>query len=561
MVGHILKVFNKGIAGVHQAAYLLAGFTFASQILALIRDRLLAHTFGAGTTLDIYYAAFRIPDLIFVTAASIVSVSVLVPILSNKFEKEGREEVREFIQSLTNFFLVLIVLVSVIIFFLLPYIEPKLFPGFSSEETDLLVKISRIMLLSPIFLGLSNIFGGVNQTFKKFVVYATSPVLYNLGIILGIVFLEESYGIVGVAMGVVLGSLMHMLVQIPFVKNTGLFGIPSFGIRFKEVFGVIVHSLPRTIALSTTHILLLVFVAIASTMNEGSISVFNFSFNIQSVPLGIIGVSYSLAAFPTLSRLHASGETDKYLRNIIDAAKHIIFWSLPFTALFIVLRAQIVRVVLGSGSFDWTATRLVAAALALFVISVVFQSLVLLFVRSLYAVQKTKIPLLVNIISMVVTIIFSGIFLILFKTNAVFQFFIEDILRVLDIAGTEVLMLPLAFALGSIFNCLLLIYIFRRHFYFKIKELVIVFYHSFAAAVFTGFVAYTSLPLFSIILNTQTLIGIFLQGFLSGLFGSVAGFLLLKSLKNNELREIEIAISSKWKKITRVAWSDPDVLS
>ncbi|MCI5108879.1 MAG: hypothetical protein MRY49_03485 [Candidatus Pacebacteria bacterium] len=561
MVGKIVGAFNKGISGVHQAAYILAGFTFLSQLLALLRDRLLAHTFGAGSTLDVYYAAFRIPDLVFISAASIVSVSVLVPILSSKFERGGKEGARIFLQSLTTFFLFFIVAVSAILFFLLPYIEPKLFPGFNVEETELLIDLSRIMLLSPILLGLSNIFGGVNQTFQKFFVYALSPILYNLGIILGIVFLEGRFGIVGVVFGVVLGSFMHMLIQIPFVANTGLFSFFSLKVRIKEVLGVIATSLPRTIALGMTHVLLLVFVAVASTMSEGSISIFNFSFNIQSVPLGIIGVSYSLAAFPTLSKLYATGEIEKYVENIINAAKHIIFWSLPITALFIVLRAQIVRVVLGSGSFDWTATRLVAASLALFVISVVFQSLILLFIRAFYVVGKTKIPLLINTVSTVATIILTGTFLIIFKSSMTFRFFVEEILRVENVSGTEVLMLPLSFALGSILNCFLLIYVFRKNFNFLTKDLFVVFYHSFSAGTVSGFIAYFFLPFFVLILDTNTLIGIFLQGLFSGLLGIFFGWILLKILKNRQLTEIEVALSSRWKKLTRVAWSDPDMLS
>jgi len=561
MVGKLFRVLGKEIGGVHQAAYVLAGFTFLSQILALVRDRMLAHFFGAGSTLDIYYAAFRVPDLVFVSVASIVSVSVLVPVLSEKLEVSGREAAKKFLQSLTSFFLVLIVVFSAILFFLLPFIQPLLFPGFDASETAILVTLSQILLLSPILLGLSNILGGINQTMRRFFVYALSPILYNFGIIVGIVFLQETYGIAGVVYGVVFGAALHLLAQIPFVVRSGLFPTPTIQIYFKEVWQVLVHSLPRTLTLGSTHITLLVLIAIASTMTEGSIAVFNFSFNLQSVPLAIIGVSYSLAAFPTLSRLYSSGKVDEYVADIVAASRHIIFWSLPIIGLFVVLRAQIVRVILGSGSFDWSDTRLTAAALAFFVISVVFQSLTLLFVRGFYAAQKTKIPFFVNLFSTGLTIVLAFVLVNLFNSSEMFAYFIESLLRISDIPGTEVVMLAFAFALGASFNSLCLVYIFRSKFHFECKALLEGFFRSSATAVSVGVVAYIMLSIVVHVFDTQTLMGIFLQGFISGMAGLGVGYFLLKALGSVELEEIETALSRKFKKVAGVIAPEQDVIS
>lgn len=561
MVGKLFKVLGKEIGGVHQAAYVLAGFTLLSQLLALFRDRLLAHFFGAGITLDIYYAAFRIPDLVFVTVASIVSVSVLVPMLSEKLEVSGIESAQKFLQSVTTFFLISIVVFSVLLFFVLPYIQPVLFPGFNGDEMTLLVTLSQILLLSPFLLGLSNILGGVNQTLRRFFVYALSPIFYNIGIILGIVFLQDTYGITGVVYGVILGALLHFLVQTPFVIRSGLFPLPSFTINFGEVWRMLKHSLPRTLTLGSTHITLLVLIAIASTMTEGSIAVFNFSFNLQSVPLAIIGVSYSLAAFPTLSRLFVQGKIEEYITDIIAAARHVIFWALPIMSLFVVLRAQIVRVILGSGSFDWSDTRLTAAALAFFVISVMFQSLTLLFVRAFYAAQHTVVPFIVNFLSTITTIVIAFILIALFSGSDIFAHTIEHLLRVSDIPGTEVLMLSFAFALGAILNCLLLIYVFRKKFAFRVRVLLGGLYRSFVVSTFIGFVAYLMLLLLAPIFDTQTLVGIFLQGFLAGVVSLIAGYLLLKVFKSPELEEIESALSRKFKKLVGVTAPEQDVIS
>ena len=561
MVGKIFRVLGKEISGVHQAAYILALFTLLSQLLALIRDRLLAHFFGADITLDIYYAAFRVPDLVFVSVASIVSISVLVPLLSEKLEKYGKFEARKFLESLTSTFLFLVVGVSVILFFLLPFIQPLLFPGFEPAELESLITLSRILLLSPILLGLSNIFGGINQTSRKFFVYAVSPILYNLGIILGIFLFEKELGIMGVVIGVILGAVLHLSAQALFVSTSGLFPRPTINIRYGEVGKVFAHSLPRALALGSTHVSLLVLIAIASTMTDGSIAVFNFSFNLQSVPLAIIGVSYSLAAFPTLSRLYSSGKIEEYVSDIVVAARHIIFWSLPIVALFVVLRAQIVRVILGSGSFDWSDTRLTAAALAFFVISVVFQSLTLLFVRAYYASGETTIPFFVNIISAAITIILAFILKEIFETYSFFVYFVESMLRVSDIPGTEILMLPFSFALGSLFNGLCIMYFFKKKFQFSANVLFKGFYRSFATAVSTGAVAYFMLSALAPIFDTQTLFGIFLQGSISGCVGMFAGYLLLKILKSDELSEIELAFSRKFRKLAGIIPPEQDVVS
>ena len=459
MVQRLIKIFHREWSGLHEAAYLLGVFALFSQILALVRDRLLASSFGAGTSLDVYYAAFRIPDFIYFSVASLVSVSVLIPFFIKKIEENkehSQEEAYRFINNIFSVFFVAIVLVSLLVFFLMPLLSDLLVPGFDIEAKNSLVLLSRILLLSPILLGLSNLLGSITQSYKQFLVYALSPVFYNVGIIVGIVFLYPVFGLAGLAWGVALGALMHLSIQVPAVIKRGFILKFSFNFNFQSIKEVVFLSLPRTIALSINQLSFIFLVGLASLMGEGSISIFNFSFNLQSVPLSIIGVSYSVAAFPTLARLFSNGEKMQFAKNVAIAAKHIIFWSLPILVLFIILRAQIVRTILGVGKFDWSDTRLTAAALALFAVSVVAQSLILLFVRGYYAAGNTRTPLLINIFSTGV-IIGSAFGLIqVFKNSDFFKYFVENLLRVEDLSGTSILMLPLAFSIGSIVNALLL---------------------------------------------------------------------------------------------------------
>src|SRR3989344_4311157 len=463
MVSKFISFFNKEINGVHQAAFTLAVFAILSQLLGLFRDRLLASVFGAGKELDIYYAAFRIPDFLFVTIGSLVSASVIIPFLVDRLNNDFQKG-KDFLSSIFSFFLVVIVGAGVLIFFTAPFLLSVLFPGFSELSAEKLITLTRVMLLSPILLGISGLYSSIMQTHNRFFVYAVSPLLYNAGIILGIVLLVPALGLVGLAWGVALGALLHFLIQVQFVAKTKLIPRFVFNPDWQIIKKVALLSVPRTLSLSFHHIAVLILLASASLMAVGSISIFSLSFNLQSVPLSIIGVSYSLAAFPTLTRLFSAGNREQFILQMITSARHIIFWSVPITVSFIVLRAQIVRTILGAGRFNWEDTRLTAAALALFSCSLVAQSLIILFVRSYYSQGKTKTPLIMNVISAVIIITFSFFLVEFFQQNFFFRDFVESLLKVSGLPGTVVLMLPLGFTVGVLLNLVIYWIAFSRNF-------------------------------------------------------------------------------------------------
>lgn len=547
MVKGVLKYITREIGGLHEAAYLLGFFALLSQILALVRDRLLAYTFGASHTLDVYYAAFRIPDFIFVSVASIVSMSVLIPFLMERMER-STAEAREFMSALFSFFFIVISVTSLVAFIFTPFLVTKLFPAFASDFPTLIM-MTRIMLLSPLFLGFSNFIASITQVHKRFFIYALSPIVYNAGIILGIVVFYPILGITGLAWGVAVGAFLHLLIQIPFVMKTALFPRltlrPNMGLAWK----VIMVSLPRTIALSSTEISKFFQIAIAAGLTSGAISIFNFAWNLQSVPLSIIGVSYSVAAFPILTKSFTTGDYKKFLEQMIVSTKHIIFWSIPIIVLFVVLRAQIVRVILGAGEqFSWNDTRLTAASLALFVMSLVPQSLALLFLRSYYARGDTKRPLITNIISAMLIMIFSYGLVVLFTTQSFFRYFIESLLRVEDVPGTVVLMLPLAYSLGMGINVLIHWIIFERSFRGYSKSLFRSLFHVIGSAIVMGYVTYRLLNVFDKIFDIKTFYGIFFQGFISGIGGIITAIILLLLMRNKEIGDIFATFKRKiWK--------------
>lgn len=558
MVKKILGFFSREVSHINQAALLLGIFAGLSQILAFLRDRMLAHIFGASRELDIYYAAFRIPDFIFITIASVVSISVLVPFILEK-EAESKEALKDFLNNVFFFFWILVVLVSVVAYLLIPSVSTLLFKGFDPGDLAQTIYLSRLLLLSPIILGLSNLLGSITQAYNRFTIYATAPLLYNAGIILGIVFLAERLGVLGVAIGVVVGASLHALVQVPFVWKEGLLPRLRLNLNVSQIMNVATISIPRTLTLSMSSIAILFLVSLGSLMTEGSVSIFSFSFNLASVPLSLIGVSYSLAAFPTLTRRFQENNISAFIDQMSTTARFIIFWSLPLSALLLVLRAQVVRVILGTGLFDWNATRLTAAAFAIFVLSSVFQSLLLLFMRGFYSAGNTLKPLLINVLSTVSIMSIAYGMYKWFLASESLRYSISSLMRVEDLPGTAVLVLPLAFSLGMAINALILWAAFEYEFRGFSRVVARTVLEGLCGAIVMGVVAYFGLSFFVEVLDTTTLVGIFLQGFLALIVGIFAGVVTLVLMKSRELKEVWEALHKRfWK--TEVIATDPEIV-
>jgi putative peptidoglycan lipid II flippase len=219
---------------------------------------------------------------------------------------------------------------------------------------------------------------------------------------------------------------------------------------------------------------------------------------------------------------------------------------MPALVMFIVLRAQVVRVILGSGNFDWTATRLTAACLALFSLSVLTQSLVLLLVRGYYASGQTAKPLLANVLASALTIVLAFLFSWLFKSNESWRLLWENLLRVRDLPGAIILMLPLAYSFGSIVNCILLLFFFVWDYRFKIRPIIASAGDNLTASVLGGVTAYFLLNFLSHYLNLQTVAGIFAQGLLAGLGGLFINGLALWILGSEEFLDIGRAVHHKF---------------
>lgn len=537
MVKRVFSLMYKEIRGLHQAAYILAFFAIGSQMLALVRDRLLAHTFGAGGELDLYYAAFRVPDVLFALFSSVLSVYVLLPFVTKARIEKSVTAAVNVLQQMFTLFVVVYGLVVVVLFFAMPQIVTALFPGFA-EEAPLLTLLIRILLLQPFLLGLSSLFGVVTQISQRFVLYAISPLIYNVGIIIGIIFFYPWLGLGGLVIGVVLGAAGHLLIQLPLVRKSELsFGF-SRGFDWPLLRSILLFAFPRALTLGIHQIVLLLLVGMATLMAAGSVSVFQFAFNLQSVPLAIIGMSYSVAAFPVLAELFAKQDRVAFCTHVLTAFRHIIFWSMPIIALVIVLRAQIVRVVLGSGEFSWNDTRLTAAMLALFVISLVAQSMLLLLIRAFYAGGNTRVPLFAAFSGAGVVGVATIGLLYLFSHSPTFLNFTTALFRLDGVVGVEVLILAVAFVVGVFYEVCVLAYCAYRVFGFAWLSLSRQIAEAVAAALVAAIASYATLIFIVDGINQETFIGIMLQGAVAGLMGIGGAILTYYAVSSQELHEI-----------------------
>jgi putative peptidoglycan lipid II flippase len=334
-----------------------------------------------------------------------------------------------------------------------------------------------------------------------------------------------------------------------------------YPIVWDEIRPVLKVSIPRALTLSLHQFVLLGMVGFASIMSVGSVSVFQFAFNLQSVPLAIIGVSYSVAAFPLLAQLFAEGNKEGFRQHMTTALRHIIFWSVPVLMLIVVVRAQFVRVILGSGEFNWDDTRLTAAVLALFLFSLASQAIHLIVVRALYAVGNTRLPFYVTLYSSIGALVCSVGLYALFVSSSAFQLGLEALLRIKGVPGSEIMVLPLGYTIALIAHSIALIALSKRHLFFSVSDLGTHALHACFAGLFGALCAYGTLNFLVDGLRTDTLMGIFLQGFIAGSAGLVGVVLGYHAQGSPELKEAYMAFHKRIFKTEIIAPQDEDHLA
>lgn len=533
MVNRILNHKSKTI---FSAVFVLAITALASRFLGLIRDRLLAGKFGAGDELDVYFAAFRLPDFVYSVLIMGAVSAAFIPVFAEYFKRD-ENEAWKLTNGLLNLVLIILVVFCALFIILAPSLMPFIAPGFIGEKREMAIALTRIMFLSPLLLGISSIFSGVLQYFHRFFVYSLAPIMYNLGIIIGVLFFVPSKGIIGLAWGVVLGAFLHLLIQFPSAIYSGWKWHKILTISHEGIKKIIKIMIPRTIGLAGTQINFLAITAIASTLMSGSIAVFNLSYNLQYVPIGIIGISFATAVFPRLSKSFADNNKEEFSNNFSSVFSQILFLVMPIMVLFFLLRAQIVRIVLGTGQFGWSDTRLTAAALGIFAFGIFAQSLIPLISRSFYSVHNTKTPVLISLWSILINIFASLFFVWALKDHNWFSSFASQSLKLEDINNLSVLALPMAYALAGIFNFIFLLRAFNKKINFwKPQNILNSLSKVIASCVLMAISVYGFLFIGNLFFNTRTFFGIFVQATIAVTGGTIIYFVSSFLFKSPEIK-------------------------
>jgi len=409
-------IFSRKQANILSAATVIMAAVAMSRLLGLFRDRLLAGTFFGGREwqLDVYFAAFRIPDMIFELLVLGALSAAFIPVFSRYLEKKEREAYY-LSSSIINFLLVFFILFSTLVFIFAEPLVKLIAPAFNPIEISLMVNLTRIMLLAQLFFCVSNFLTGVIQSHQRFLVPALSPVAYNLGIIFGIVVLSRWLGIYGPTIGVVLGAFLHLAIQLPLALRLGFRYSFVFDWRHPGVKQVARLMLPRTLALAVKQIELTVAVFLATSLVAGSLSIFYFAQHLMNLPIGLFGLTIGQAALPTLSRESSEKGLDKFKKTFLSSFNQILYLALPASAILLVLRIPAVRIVFGAASFPWKATLLTGRVLAIFSISIFAQAVIHLLVRSFYALHNTKTPFLIGALAVLTNVSLS--FLFIFRLN------------------------------------------------------------------------------------------------------------------------------------------------
>ena len=542
------RIANSQTKTVTMAAILLAGSALISRLLGLVRDRLLAGHFGAGPELDVYFAAFRIPDFIYGILIMGGIAAVFLPVFSEYFKKD-EGEAWQLTNNILNCFLILLIFICGILAIFAPWLVNLITPGFGPEQKALAAALTRIMFLSPIFLGLSSIFSGVLHYFNRFLAYSIAPILYNLGIIFGILFLVPIFGLRGLAFGVVLGAFSHWVIQIPAAKASGFKYLPIFNFKCPGLIKIFKLMIPRTIGAAAYHLNLIIITAIASTLAAGSIAIFNFSNNLQFLPIGLIGASFAIASFPALSRTWAAGLKEEFLENFSLVFRQILFSIIPISILMFLLRAQIVRLILGTGQFGWLETRLTAASLGLFCLGVFAYAFIPFLARVFYSFQDTKTPVAIGIVSIALNITLSFLLVWLLSFSNAFQEFMINALKLQGIENIQVVGLPLALSIAGIFQfALLLIFLTKKIGSTKLKEIWSSFQKIILAGVLMAAAVYLTIWFGANLVNMATFSGILIQTVLAGLAGIFVYLLVAWLLKSSEISAIKSSIFQQFKR-------------
>ena len=404
------EILNRKSSSILSAATIIAASFLLSAFLGLVRNRLLAARFFGGLEgdLDVYFAAFIIPDTIFQLLVVGAVSAAFIPIYQaylKRSVKKANFMANVALTLVSSIFLIFSILIAI-------FARPlsQVLSHYTGAQLDLMVNLIRLMSIAQVFFTISSFLTGVLQAHRRFLIPAIAPLFYNLGTILGILILTPYIGIYAAAVGVIFGALLHFIVQLPSAIHAGY--IPKIRFRFnhKGVRQMLHLMPPRTISLALVQVERIVSLNLASALSAGSFTIFNFARQVYVLPISLFGVSLGQASFPTLSEEALNKDQTKFADTLGKTILQIFFFCLPAAILILILRIPVVRIIFGAKNFPWDATLLTGKALAVFSLSIAPQAAVQLLTRAFYAKKDTRTPLLINIATLILFIATSYLF-------------------------------------------------------------------------------------------------------------------------------------------------------
>ena len=392
-----------------RAGLIVSGAFLVSRILGWVRLVVFAHVFPAGSDLQVFFAAFRLPDLVFQLVAAGALSSAVIPILSGLLATEETARAWRVVSTIANLMLAALLVLGLFVLVAAPAIIPAITPGFSPDEWSRTIDLTRIMIVSPIFLALGSLVTSVLNARGRFAASAIAPIVYNLAIIGAAVLLAPALGITGLAVGVVAGSIGHLAVQLAPLRAQGFRYERRIELADPLARQALKLMAPRALGLGAGQITFIVLTSIASGLPGAAIVAFNYAFTLLQIPIGLIGVPLGIVVLPSLSREVALGRIDEFAALISRAIRLTLFAMLPITGIAIVLRHEIVGVLFGDSKFASAALDLIAGTLMTFLLGLTAHALIAILARAFYARQDTRTPVVAAILAVVINSTLAGV--------------------------------------------------------------------------------------------------------------------------------------------------------
>ncbi|MFC1626745.1 murein biosynthesis integral membrane protein MurJ [Patescibacteria group bacterium] len=411
----ILSIFNRKQTTIGSAAFILMIMVFTSRMLGLVRDRMLTRYF-IPDELGVYFAAFRLPNLLFELLVMGALTTAFIPVFTRYITKNKKDDAHVMASTVINIALLALGVLLIPLLIWTEQISMIIAPGFTASQISQMVLYTRILLIFQVIpLMIGNFFTGILQSYKLFLIPAIAPVIYNAGVVVCIALFASSIGLFAPVLGVVVGAVLFMLIQLPLLHHVRYRHKFSTHPKTKGVREVITLMIPRTFGLAVAQIDTTVDIMLASMLGARMVTIFHFAQHLQHLPVGLFGATIAQAALPSLSQDSTHKDTSKFKEKIITSVHQIMFFVLPISALFIILRIPIVRIVFGSSQFDWDATVLTSITLACFSVSLFAQSISHVFIRGFYALYDSKTPVFIGVLTILTNTFLSIMFIKFYK--------------------------------------------------------------------------------------------------------------------------------------------------